>query len=85
MVDINIKDKEGTIVKRIHVRGAQHIGQVVFWIWRDLFLCFLSDGSEADKKMLPSMLDDIEAVYGFTSMEALLRGGSPKKGKQLLV
>ncbi|KAG2014225.1 hypothetical protein CC2G_011062 [Coprinopsis cinerea AmutBmut pab1-1] len=74
-VHIVIKDKTGKTVKVLNARGAQEIERVIFWIWRDMCLCILSEDPEQAKTAIPRMLEDIEHVYGFPSMKKLLFGG----------
>ncbi|TFK24234.1 hypothetical protein FA15DRAFT_641393 [Coprinopsis marcescibilis] len=74
-VHIQIKNKNGRVVKRLRALGAQNIDRVLFWIWRDLFLAMLEAGSESEKKEIPKMLENVESVYGFQGIQRLLRGG----------
>ncbi|KAH6890077.1 hypothetical protein BKA70DRAFT_875343 [Coprinopsis sp. MPI-PUGE-AT-0042] len=74
-VEVYIRNQDGKVVKRLRTRGAQRIDTILFWIWRDLFVCILDGGSEYHKKQIPEMLDEIEQIYGFPSMERILYGG----------
>lgn len=41
-VTVTIKRKSGKHVKAFNINGAQNIEQVLFFIWRDLFLSMLA-------------------------------------------
>ena len=77
--EVTIKNEDGKVVKRLRARGAQHLNTILYWIWRDLFVCILEGDSEHHKKLIPEMLDEIEQVYGFPSLQRILYGG--KRGK----
>ncbi|KIM42733.1 hypothetical protein M413DRAFT_444401 [Hebeloma cylindrosporum] len=78
-VDFSLKGKSGKVAKRFSVVGPQNINRILLWIWRDLFVTLLADGTEKDKKRVPDFLEDIESVLGVSSLERLLYGGKPSE------
>ncbi|KDR74299.1 hypothetical protein GALMADRAFT_250097 [Galerina marginata CBS 339.88] len=76
-VEVNLKDKKGRTLKRFSVLGPQNVDRILLWIWRDLFVSLLAEGSERDKKRVPDLLEDIESVMGVHALERLLYGGRP--------
>ncbi|TBU57836.1 hypothetical protein BD310DRAFT_959316 [Dichomitus squalens] len=74
-VPITIKRRSGKVVKSWEVNGAHNVGEVLEFIWRDLFLSMLATGTRRQIEKIPEMLDDIEDIMGWTSLERLLYGG----------
>ena len=74
-VPITLKRKSGKVVKSWHINGAHNIDEVLQFIWRDLFLSMLASGNQRLISKIPEMLDDIEDILGWTSLERLLYGG----------
>ncbi|KAI0637522.1 hypothetical protein C8Q77DRAFT_1086479 [Trametes polyzona] len=74
-VPITLKRKSGRVVKSWELTGAQHIEEVLQFIWRDLFLSILASGNQRQIAKIPEMLDDIEDLMGWTTLERLLYGG----------
>ncbi|EIW62188.1 uncharacterized protein TRAVEDRAFT_45023 [Trametes versicolor FP-101664 SS1] len=74
-VPITLKRRCGKLVKSWELNGAHHIEEVLQFIWRDLFLSMLASGSKRHLAKIPEMLDDIEDLMGWTSLERLVFGG----------
>lgn len=74
-IRLELIDKRKKIVKHFSVVGPQNLDRILLWVWRDLFVSLLADGSEADKKRIPDFLDDIESSLGALALERLLYGG----------
>ncbi|KAF9817259.1 hypothetical protein IEO21_03623 [Rhodonia placenta] len=74
-VTVTIKRKSGKHVKAFNINGAQNIEQVLFFIWRDLFLSMLAAGNEHHISQISDMLEDIEDLMSWTALERILYGG----------
>ncbi|KAF8075827.1 hypothetical protein FPV67DRAFT_1776479 [Lyophyllum atratum] len=74
-IDITIKKENGKVVKTFALRGPQMLGKAILWIWRELFVSLFAYGTALAKKKTPEMIEDIEAVMGWESLERLLYGG----------
>ncbi|KAH9853276.1 hypothetical protein C2E23DRAFT_729053 [Lenzites betulinus] len=74
-VPITLKRRSGKIVKSWDLHGAQHIQEILHFIWRDLFLSMLACGDQRHIAKIPEMLDDIEDLMSWTALERLLYGG----------
>lgn len=74
-VTVTIKRKSGKHVKAFNINGAQNIEQVLFFIWRDLFLSMLAAGNEHHIIQISDMLEDIEDLMSWTALERILYGG----------
>ncbi|KAG6811965.1 hypothetical protein H0H92_005069 [Tricholoma furcatifolium] len=75
-IDITIKAKNGSIVRAFSLRGPHGIKRVALWIWRELFVSMLSSVAHP-KQRIAEMLDEIELIMGWQSLERLLYGGKP--------
>lgn len=78
-IHLELIDKRKKVIKHFSVVGPQNLDRILLWVWRDLFVSLLADGSEADKKQMPEFLDDIEASLGALALERLLHGGKPSE------
>lgn len=78
-IDFTLKDKTGKVLKHFSVRGPQKMDQILLWIWRDLFVSLFATGSKRDKESVPTFLEDIQNVFGLSSLERLLNGGRPSE------
>lgn len=78
-VTVTIKRKSGKHVKAFNINGAQNIEQVLFFIWRDLFLSMLAAGNEHHISQISDMLEDIEDLMSWTALERILYGGKKCK------
>lgn len=76
-VEVCLKSKKGKALKHFSVLGPQNIDRILLWIWRDLFLSLLANGSEVDKQKVPNFLEDIETSLGIGALERVLYGGRP--------
>jgi hypothetical protein len=74
-VSVKIRRSSGKVVKSFHFTGAHNLQRVMLWIWRDLFIVMLADGTQRQKSAIPDMLDDIRTEFGWNSLERLLYGG----------
>ncbi|KAG2126274.1 hypothetical protein DEU56DRAFT_916078 [Suillus clintonianus] len=74
-ISVKIRRASGKVVKSFHFTGAHNLERVMLWIWRDLFIVILADGTKRQKATIPDMLDDIRAEYGWKALERLLYGG----------
>ncbi|EGO01413.1 hypothetical protein SERLA73DRAFT_85050 [Serpula lacrymans var. lacrymans S7.3] len=74
-VPVVLKKMSGKNVKSWAFTGAHHIDEVLLWIWRDLFVTLLAYGSKQQKKAIPGMLNDIQNIMGWKSLERILYGG----------
>lgn len=74
-ISVKIRRSSGKVVKSFHFTGAHNLERVMLWIWRDLFVVMLADGTKRQKLAIPDMLDDIRAEFGWNALERLLYGG----------
>ncbi|KAH7922878.1 hypothetical protein BV22DRAFT_1037002 [Leucogyrophana mollusca] len=74
-VPVKIRRSSGKVVKSFKLTGAHNLDQVMLWIWRDLFVMILANGTKRQKDAIPDMLDDIQNLLGWKSLERLLCGG----------
>ncbi|KAH9949186.1 hypothetical protein B0H21DRAFT_157497 [Amylocystis lapponica] len=74
-VSVTLKRRSGKRVKTFDINGAHNLAEVLYYIWRDLFLSLLSTGSSRQISMIPEMLDDIKDLMGWNSLERMLYGG----------
>lgn len=74
-ISVKIRRSSGKVVKSFHFTGAHNLQRVMLWIWRDLFVVMLADGTKCQKSAIPDMLDDIRAEFGWNALERLLYGG----------
>lgn len=74
-ISVKIRRSSGKVVKSFHFTGAHNLQRVMLWIWRDLFVVMLADGTKRQKSAIPDMLDDIRAEFGWNALERLLYGG----------
>ncbi|KAG0697112.1 hypothetical protein DFH29DRAFT_947920 [Suillus ampliporus] len=74
-ISVKIRRSSGKVVKSFHFTGAHNLERVMLWIWRDLFVVMLADGTTRQKAAIPDMLDDIRVEFGWKALERLLYGG----------
>ncbi|KAG1741337.1 hypothetical protein EDB19DRAFT_1908020 [Suillus lakei] len=74
-ISVKIRRSSHKVVKSFHFTGAHNLERVMLWIWRDLFIVMLADGTKRQKAAIPDMLDDIRAELGWKALERLLYGG----------
>lgn len=74
-ISVKIRRSTGKVVKSFHFTGAHNLERIILWIWRDLFVAMLADGTNRQKSAIPDMLDDIRTEYGWNALERLLYGG----------
>lgn len=74
-ISVTIKNKHGKTIKNMHVTGPQNVDRILLWIWRDLFVSMSAKGTQQEKNRMRNMLEDIENVLGFETLERLLYGG----------
>lgn len=74
-ISVTIKNKHGKTIKNMHVTGPQNVDRILLWIWRDLFVSMSAKGTQQEKNRMKNMLEDIENVLGFETLERLLYGG----------
>ncbi|GLB45926.1 hypothetical protein LshimejAT787_3900020 [Lyophyllum shimeji] len=74
-IDITIRRQDGKVVKSFTLRGPQAMGKALLWLWRELFVSLSAYGTALTKKKMPEMIEDIESVTGWESLERLLYGG----------
>ncbi|KAG1762328.1 hypothetical protein EV702DRAFT_1164299 [Suillus placidus] len=74
-ISVKIRRSSGKVVKSFHFTGAHNLERVMLWIWRDLLVVMLADGTKRQKSAIPDMLDDIRANFGWNTLERLLYGG----------
>ncbi|KAG1840931.1 hypothetical protein DFJ58DRAFT_732682 [Suillus subalutaceus] len=74
-ISVKIRRSSGKVVKSFHFTGAHNLQRVMLWIWRDLFVVMLADGTKRQKSAIPDMLDDIRTEFGWNALERLLYGG----------
>ena len=75
-ISVIIRQRSGRVVKSFHLTGIQIFDKILLWIWRDLFISFLSVASDHQRQRLPNMLREIEDALGWVALERLLVGGS---------
>lgn len=78
-ISVKIRRSSGKVVKSFHFTGAHNLERVMLWIWRDLFVVMLADGTKRQKSAIPDMLDDIRTEFGWNALERLLYGGQKRK------
>jgi hypothetical protein len=81
-VTVTIKNRSGKAIKIFHLDGAHKLDQVLFWIWRDLFVSLLASDNQRQKYLIPQMLGEIEHVKNWGALERILYGG--KNGEQIV-
>jgi hypothetical protein len=75
-ISAKIRRSSGKVVKSFHFTGAHNLERIMLWIWRDLFVVMLVDGTKRQQAAIPEMLDDIRVEYGWKALEQLLYGGN---------
>ncbi|KAI0059310.1 hypothetical protein BV25DRAFT_1918554 [Artomyces pyxidatus] len=75
------KQKTRKVVKSFQLTGVPSFDKVLLWVWRDLFLSMLASRPEK-AKTIPQMLQDIQDVMGWTSLERLLLGGKTMSSEE---
>ncbi|OBZ65496.1 hypothetical protein A0H81_14617 [Grifola frondosa] len=74
-IPVTLKRKSGKRIKSFDITGAHNLEEVLFFMWRDLFLSLLAFGTEKQKSKIPEMLEEIEDLMGWTALERVLYGG----------
>lgn len=74
-IPIVIKRTTGQRVKTFEINGAHNLEEALLFIWRDLFLSLLAHGTPNQISKIPEMMDEIEDLLGWDSLERLLYGG----------
>ncbi|THH02222.1 hypothetical protein EW026_g614 [Hermanssonia centrifuga] len=74
-IPITLRAKSGRRVKTFHITGAQHLDEVVEFIWREMFLSMLASGGGGHGDRIPGMLQDIERISGWRGVQRILYGG----------
>ena len=74
-ISAKIRRSSGKVVKSFHFTGAHNLERILLWIWRDLFVVILADGTTRQKVLIPDMLDDILVEFGWKALQRLLYGG----------
>ncbi|KAG2065916.1 hypothetical protein BDR04DRAFT_1160933 [Suillus decipiens] len=74
-ISVKIRRSSGKVVKSFNFTGAHNLQRVMLWIWRDLFVVMLADGTKRQKSAIPDMLTDIRTDFGWNALERLLYGG----------
>ncbi|KAH7903674.1 hypothetical protein BJ138DRAFT_1120150 [Hygrophoropsis aurantiaca] len=74
-IPIKIRRSCGKVVKSFKLTGAHNLDQVMLWIWRDLFVTILAKGTIRHREAIPDMLDDIQHLLGWKSLDRMLYGG----------
>jgi len=74
-ISAKIRRSSGKVVKAFHFTGTHNLDRIMLWIWRDLFVVMLADGTKRQQAAIPDMLDDIRVEYGWMALERLLYGG----------
>ncbi|KAG1900150.1 uncharacterized protein F5891DRAFT_980442 [Suillus fuscotomentosus] len=77
--DAQVGCSSGKVVKSFHFTGVHNLDCVMLWIWRDLFIVMLADGTKCQKSAIPDMLDDICSQFGWNALKLLLYGGQKCK------
>ncbi|CCM04946.1 uncharacterized protein FIBRA_07143 [Fibroporia radiculosa] len=75
-VHITLKRKSGKRIKSFDIHGAQNIEEILFFIWRDLFLSMLATGKPRLTALIPGMLEEIEDQASWSGLERVLYGGT---------
>ncbi|OAX35755.1 hypothetical protein K503DRAFT_773145 [Rhizopogon vinicolor AM-OR11-026] len=74
-ISSKIRRSSGKVVKAFHFTGAHNLERIMLWIWRDLFVVMLAEGTKRQQAAIPDMLDDIRVEFGWDALERLLYGG----------
>ena len=74
-VPIVLRRRSGRRVKSFEINGAHNIEEALLFIWRDLFLSLLAHGTSRQIERIPEMLEEIDDLLGWNSLERLLYGG----------
>ncbi|KAH7881845.1 hypothetical protein F5I97DRAFT_1939714 [Phlebopus sp. FC_14] len=74
-IPVKIRRTSGALVKSFLLTGAHNLERVMLWIWRDLFVTLLATGTKRQRNSISDMLDDIQTLLGWRSLEYLLYGG----------
>lgn len=81
---IVLKRRNGKRVRSFEVNGAHNIEEVLLFIWRDLLLSLLGYGSQRQIAKIPEILEEIEDLLGWTSLERVLYGGTCRPYHQII-
>ncbi|KAH9922706.1 uncharacterized protein B0H18DRAFT_1016536 [Fomitopsis serialis] len=74
-VKVTLKNKDGKRVKSWDVNGVQNIVEVLFFIWREVFLSMLATNTNKQLRDITDMLEEIDDLLGWTALERILYGG----------
>ena len=74
-VNITLKTSEGKRVKSWDVSGVQNIEEVLYFLWRELFLCMVAANARRRTELIHDMLEEIDDLLGWTALERILYGG----------
>ncbi|PCH41744.1 hypothetical protein WOLCODRAFT_143740 [Wolfiporia cocos MD-104 SS10] len=77
-VSVTLKRKTGKRVKAFEITGVRNVEQVLFFIWRDLFLSLLATGTQRQISKISEMMEDIQDLLGWRSLERTLYGGKQR-------
>ncbi|KZT74613.1 hypothetical protein DAEQUDRAFT_753988 [Daedalea quercina L-15889] len=74
-VNVTLKNKHGKCVKAWDVSGVQNIEEVLYFLWRELFLSMLATSTKKQTEAIPNMFEEIDDLLGWTALERILYGG----------
>lgn len=69
--------KPGKLVKRFSETGLEQIYTVIFWLWRELIVSAIANGSSTEA--INEYLVDIEHERTWKSLQRVLNGGTARK------
>lgn len=74
-VNVTLKTRDGKRVKSWDVSGVQNIEEVLYFLWRELFLCMVASDAKRRTESIQDMLEEIDDLLGWTALERILYGG----------
>lgn len=78
-IPVTLKSGSGGHIKTFNIVGAHNLHQILEFIWRDMFLTMLASNDPRHDKLIPAMLEDIEAQMGWKSVLAVFYGGKDRE------